>query len=130
MKTCDRCGRVFRNLFAFGPHRRICNFVLEPVIASADDAGSAENSSAATCSLRDLAQRQTHEWGTKVVLSSYTSGRDIVDARDYGHMQDHWRRYVRDAHSCCSFEFWCLQEAILNQTAVCKDSVMHAVKDF
>ena len=138
MKTCDRCGRVFRNLFALGPHRRICNVVLQPVdVVTHSDGGSADDVvrqpadvvlQPVFSSLRDLARRQTHEWGIKHVLSSYVAGRDIAHARDYGHMQDHWRRYVRDAHSTCSPEFWCLQEALLNQTAVCKDSVMHAVK--
>ena len=118
MKTCDRCGRVFPNRFAFGPHRRICNVVTVPII-QAEIVGS----------LRDLAQRKTEKWGIKKLLpSTNTACGDTSLARDYSLMQDHWRSYVRDAHSCCSSAFWCLQEALLHQTAACKDSVIHAVK--
>ena len=141
MATCDRCGRHFQNKFAFGPHRRSCNVVTQPVvpvvsvpvmIGSPEQSGTPEQRPTEVPlqdPLRDLAQRPTDEsWAIIQVLHTDTPAIDLGHARDYSHMQENWNRYVENTHSSCSSEFWRLQEALLKQTVACKDSVMSSVK--
>ena len=123
MRTCDRCGKKFKNSYQFGPHRRICNVVRVAMEADViiDEAPNAP-------SMRQLAQRTTEVWGTRKLLSEHGPPRDSTQARDYSHMQQTWNSHVEQAHSCCSSQFWRLQEAVLDQTVACKDLVTHAVK--
>ena len=73
-------------------------------------------------------QRKSEAWGVTRILSEHGPPRNVHEARDYSHMQETWHAYVESAHSCCSSQFWRLQEAVLNQTVNCKDLVMHVVK--
>ena len=136
MTTCDRCGRTFNNKFAFGPHRRVCNVVSTPVAQSIEvpfeSIQDAQIAQQCTNSLRDLAQRSTKpSWGIRTVLKLNQfrpQDNQFSCARDYSYMQEKWSAYIKAAHSCCSSEFWCVQQSLLNQTTVCKDAVVNAVK--
>ena len=132
VKTCDRCGRVFTNLFALGPHRRVCNVVSVPVCQTIETSlEEIPDAQIASRSLRHLAQRSSKpSWGVTTVLHIEQSRRPnkLCLARDYSYMQQKWIEYVQAAHSCCSSEFWRIQQTLLNQTTVCKDAVQNAVK--
>lgn len=134
MATCDRCGRTFRNKFAFGPHRRVCNVVSVPVCQTVElPFEEIPATQIASRALRHLSQRSSKaSWGVTTVLDINQNRppreNQLARARDYSHMQDKWIEYVKAAHSCCSSEFWRIQQSLMNQTAVCKDAVTNAVK--
>ena len=123
MATCDRCGRHFQNKFAFGPHRRSCNVITKavpvvsmPVVIASpiespetpEQSGTPEQRN----TLRDLAQRPSEEtWAITQVLHDNRPAINSEYARDYSYMQENWKRYVENAHSSCSSQFWRLQEA-------------------
>ena len=139
MRICDRCGLKFKNAFQLGPHRRICNVIRAPEPSNAEPSSaeppsaeppSAEPPSAEPPSgtLREIVQRKYEAWGVTRILSEHGPPRNAHKARDYSHMQETWHAYVESTHSCCSSQFWRLQEAVLDQTVNCKDLVMHVVK--
>lgn len=132
MTTCDRCGRTFINKFAFGPHRRVCNVVSAPVCPTIDTPlEEIPEANIARRALQHLAQRSNKpSWGVTTLLDIDQRPRvnNLYRVRDYSHMQTKWMEHVQAAHSCCSSEFWQVQQSLLNQTAVCKDAVISAVK--
>ena len=141
MRICDRCGLQFKNVLQLGPHRRICNVIRAPEPPSAEPPSAeplsveplsaeppSDQASSGASILREIVQRKSGAWGVTRILSEHGPPRNVHKARDYSHMQETWDAYVESAHSCCSSQFWRIQEAVLDQTVTCKDLVMYVVK--
>ena len=144
MASCPRCSQAFVNALQLGAHMRACNVVSQPVMSATATATTvpvisqtALRQPVTPTPLHVLAQRAPNScdnmefvlWGhaLQVQLTDELNGAGL-GARDYRELQDMWSEYVKDAHACCTSEFWDVFSAVRLSTTTTRDKVLSVVK--
>ena len=124
---------------------RACNVVSQPVMSVTATATTvpvisqtALRQPVTPTALHVLAQRVPNRcdntnmefvlWGHACLVQTNELEGASLGARDYRELQDMWSEYVKDAHGCCTLEFWDVFSAVRLSTTTTRDKVLTVVK--